>query len=397
MAVMRIGVDASTWNNRRGFGRFTRELLGALVRSPGNHEFVLFTDTEQDLGLGVPTVAVPQSRPVADAAVADSGRSPRDVLRFTAAVWRAKVDVLFYPAVYSWFPCPPGLPNLLTLHDAIAEHFPDLVFPRARYRAAWNLKVRLARAQASRFLTVSNAAREEIVAYMGIARERIDLTTEGPKAQFRAPASSAERARLRSALAARFSLPPGVRTFCFVGGFAPHKNLLGLLGAFEQVVQRGPGDVHLLLVGDPGGAGFHSNLQQLNQRLAGDAQLAARVHFTGFVDDDCLADIYGSSIGTVMPSFSEGFGLPIVESMACGTPVLAARVGSMPEIAGDAGVLFDPHDTDALARAMLSWSSEPASLQVLRERALQRAGLFSWQRAAQMTLQSLQQCVGRGR
>ena len=240
--------------------------------------------------------------------------------------------MLFYPAVYSWFPCPLGLPNLLTLHDAIAEHFPDLVFPRARYRAAWNLKVRLARAQASRFLTVSDAAREEIVAYMGIARERIDLTTEGPKAQFRAPASAADRARLRTELAARFKLPEGTRTFCFVGGFAPHKNLLGLLDAFEQVVQGGPGDVHLLLVGDPGGAGFHSNLEQLNRRLADDAQLAARVHFTGFVDDDTLAAIYAASIGTVLPSFSEGFGLPIVESMACGTPVLAARVGSMPEI-----------------------------------------------------------------
>jgi glycosyltransferase involved in cell wall biosynthesis len=77
--------------------------------------------------------------------------------------------------------------------------------------------------------------------------------------------------------------------------------------------------------------------------------------------------------------------------------VLAARVGSMPEITGNAGVLFDPHDTDALARAMLEWSGEPASLQVLRERALQRAALFSWQRAAQMTLQSLQRCVGRAR
>jgi len=394
---MRIGVDASTWNNRRGFGRFTRELLGALVRETGGHEFVLFTDSKQELGLDATTIVVPQSRPVADAAVAESQRSPRDVLRFTAAVWRARVDVLFYPAVYSWFPCPLGLPNLLTLHDAIAEHFPDLVFPRARYRAAWNLKVRLARAQATRFLTVSNAAREEIVAYMGIARDRIDLTTEGPKAQFRAPASAADRARLRSELAARLELPPDARWFCFVGGFAPHKNLLGLLDAFEHVVRQGPSDVHLLLVGDPEGAGFHSNLQQLHRRLADDARLAARVHFTGFVDDAALADLYGAAIATVLPSFSEGFGLPIVESMACGTPVLAARVGSMPEITGDAGVLFDPHDIDALARALLDWSVEPPALQGLRERALQRATLFSWQRAAQMTLESLEHCAGRMR
>jgi glycosyltransferase involved in cell wall biosynthesis len=394
VALMRIAIDVSTWNNRRGFGRFTRELVGALLRRPGSHRFVLFADSAIEVPGDVQTIVVPQSRPVAEAAVAEGNRRPRDLLRFSAAVRRARPDVLFYPAVYSWFPCPLGLPNLLTLHDAIAEHFPDLVFPLARYRMMWNLKVRLARAQASRFLTVSNAAREEIVSYMGIARERIDLTTEGPKAQFRAIDSAAELERMRGEIGARFGLPPGARTVCYVGGFAPHKNLLGLLSAFEQVVERGPNDVHLLLVGDHASAGFHSNLAQLHQRLADQPALAARVHFTGFVDDALLAAIYATSLATVMPSFSEGFGLPIVESMACGTPVLAARVGSMPEIVGDTGRLFDPHDTDALARGLLDWcSSDRAALDALRRSSLARAAQFSWQRAAQLTLESLERCV----
>ena len=119
---MRIAIDASTWFNRRGFGRFAQELVSALVRLDTPHHFVLFTDGQTTCALDVETVAVTQGRPVTEAAVADASRAPLDLLRFTGAVARARPDVLFYPAVYSWFPCPPRLPNLLTLHDAIAEH-----------------------------------------------------------------------------------------------------------------------------------------------------------------------------------------------------------------------------------------------------------------------------------
>jgi glycosyltransferase involved in cell wall biosynthesis len=117
------------------------------------------------------------------------------------------------------------------------------------------------------------------------------------------------------------------------------------------------------------------------------------VHFTGFVNDDELALIYATSIATVLPSFSEGFGLPIVESMACGTPVLAANVGSMPEVLGDAGLLFAPDDTPAIAAAMRRLRDDDALSAELRGRALRRAGLFTWAQAARMALQSIERCV----
>lgn len=394
---MRIAIDASTWHNRRGFGRFTREIVGAMLRLDSPHRFVLFFDGAVPEGMqAAECVAVRQSRSVAESAVADDSRNPLDLLRFTAAVLRARPDVLFYPAVYSWFPCPPGMRNLLTLHDAIAEHLPDLVFPKRRFRTMWQLKVRLARMQATRFLTVSNAARTEIGTYMGIDPARIDLTTEGAKAVFRPLAGDQDRTLARQAIRLHLSLPAEARYITFVGGFAPHKNLLGLVRSFARIAGSGRPDLHLLMVGDIGGSGFHSNVAEIEQCMASEPSLAGRVHFTGFLDDGLLASVYATSIAVVLPSFSEGFGLPIVEAMACATPVLAANVGSMPEVLGDAGLLFDPHDLDAMTDALRRVADDPVLAADLSERALRRSAQFSWEHAARLALASIERCARRG-
>src|SRR3974390_1426782 len=203
---MRIGIDASSWYNGRGFGRFTRELVSALLEIPSRHAFVLFFDRSGPEGLKAEHIVVPQARAVTEAAVAGHSRSARDLLRFTPAARKAEVDVLFYPAVYSWFPCPPGLPNLVTLHDAIPERFPALVFPQAGARAMWSLKVRLARLQATRFLTVSHAAKREIVAHLGVDPQLIDVATEGPKSIFE-PLPHAAALAARAAVCARYGMP----------------------------------------------------------------------------------------------------------------------------------------------------------------------------------------------
>jgi glycosyltransferase involved in cell wall biosynthesis len=393
---MQIAVDASTWANRRGFGRFTRELVGAMLQLGSRHRFVLFFDGTAPSGIDAQCIAVRQNRSVAESAVADDSRSPLDLLRFTAGVARARPDVLFYPAVYSWFPCPPRLPNLLTLHDAIAEHYPDMVFPRRRFRMMWQLKLRLARLQATRFLTVSNAARAEIGDYMGIDAARIDLTTEAAKAVFHPLADDEARRQTQQALRARFALPAAARYFTYVGGFAPHKNVPGLVRSFARLANGGRPDLHLLLVGDIGSSGFHSNVDEIERCVAAEPTLAGRVHFTGFLDDELLAQVYATSVAVVLPSFSEGFGLPIVESMACATPVVAANAGSMPEVLGDAGLLFDPLDSNAMTECLRRVADDPVLVADLRERARRRTTLFSWDRAATLALDSIERCARNG-
>ncbi len=386
---MRIGIDVSTWHNSRGFGRFTRELVAAMLAAPGAHEFVLLCDEADPELPAVEQVPVRPGRRAIDAAVADGRRSVADLLRFTHAAHRSRLDMLFYPAVYSWFPCPPGLCNVVTLHDAIAERFPALVFPARLPRLAWRAKVRLACAQADRLLTVSQAAREEIVAYMAIDPARIDTTTEGPRDVFHPPTQGG-LPKMRAALAAQFSFDPGCAVLVYVGGFAPHKNVRALLLAFARLPGALKSRTVLLLVGDPAGAGFHSNLAELHGLIAADPTLAAATRFTGFVDDPTLAAVYSIATAAVMPSLSEGFGLPAIEAMACGTPVVASSAGSLPEVVGDSGLLFDPHDVAALTAALASLLEDHALRATLAARALARARLFTWQRAAELAIGCLE-------
>ncbi len=392
---MRIGIDASCWWNRRGFGRFTRELLKAMFASPKDHEFYLFIDHEPDPQMIDPRVRVIRvrtSRTVTESAVASSSRSVGDIWAFRRAVADQPLDVMFFPAVYSWFPVRRGLPTVVTLHDAIAEHYPKLVFPDLRGRLFWSLKVRLAIKQARKIVTVSEAAKEEIVSHIGIDRERIDVVSEAAEARFRPVADP----RARAAARARAKLPNEARLIVYVGGFAPHKNLLRLLSGFTQALDRDHmEDVHVAFVGDPAGDGFYSNYERLVARIRDEPRLHGRVHFTGFVSDDDLVALYSDALATTMPSLSEGFGLPAIEAMACGTPVLASNVGAVPEVVGDAGLYFDPTCPEQIASAIHRIASDAEDRARLQRKALDRASRFTWTRAAELTYAVLERCGGR--
>ena len=182
---MRITVDASTWYNRRGFGRVTRELIGTMIRNHPEHDYQLLFDGTPPNEFESVSTKVSLRRHVADAAVAGDSRSFSDLLAFTRAAKRSSPDVLFFPAVYSWFPAPQGITNVLMLHDAIAEHYPQLIFPDRKGRLFWNLKVKAACWQATRICTVSDAAEQEIRKYIGVPNKPIDVLSEAPGKDFR--------------------------------------------------------------------------------------------------------------------------------------------------------------------------------------------------------------------
>lgn len=391
---MRIGVDATCWWSRRGFGRFTRELLKAMFDQPGGHRFCLFVDRSPEpemLHPQVDIVQVKSSRPVTEAAVASGSRSVRDLWAFTRAASREPMDLMFFPAVYSWFPMRPDVPVVVTLHDAIAEHYPELIFPDRKGRFLWNMKMRLARWQARRFMTVSQAAKGEIVEHLGIGADRIDVVSEAADPRFHPITDATARvaARLRA------KLPATGRFIIYVGGLAPHKNITGLLKGFSSALARGGlDDVHLALVGDPEGDGFHSNYRQLFAQVESEAQLRGRVHFTGYVSDEDLVVLYSDALAATLPSFSEGFGLPAIEAMACGTPVLATTAGSVLEVVGDAGLFFDPRDSVQIADAIHRMATEPEILRSLRIKALERSAQFTWANAARLTIGHLERAAG---
>ncbi len=387
---MIIGVDATCWWNNRGFGRFTRELLNAMFRLEREHTFHLFSD-QQIAGLGefanVKQTLVRTSRPTIEAAVSDSRRSPFDMLRMTRAVAREQLDIMFFPAVYSWFPVPPRLPTMLTVMDAIAEHYPELIFPSRRSRFFWALKMRGALWNSDRVLTISQAAKQEIATYIGVDPLSIDVCSCAPNPGF----MQLTEANLLSDVRLRANLPPEIPVIVYVGGMAPHKNLLGLLEGFEQALQSGRmREAHLALVGDFAGAGFHSNHASLVQRVNGSPLLKERVHFTGYLSDADLVALYSTARAAAMPSYSEGFGLPAIEAMACGTPVLSSTLGSLPEVVGDAGLYFDPFDCNAISDAILRIVNDDELCDSLSRKSIARAREFTWERAAVMALDHLE-------
>ena len=392
---MRIAVDASCWNNNRGFGRFTRELVGAMSREDTGHELILLADgpiAEAGLGPGTEVLPVTTARQVIASATADSRRGVGDVLTFRRAAARTGADILFYPAVYSWFPPPRGMPNAVTFHDAIAEHFPELIFPGHSARLAWTAKTWLAKTLADRILTVSQAAKAEIEHYLRIHGQAIDVICEGAAPVF-APVTDPETLR---AARDRAGLGPGTRFLVYVGGFAPHKNLTRLFEAFDTVLARpGTADVRLVMSGDPAGGGFHSIFEELQTQMRASPRLAARVLFPGYLSDADLAALYSQTVALVLPSLSEGFGLPALEAMSCGAPVLGAAGGAVMEVAGAAGYGFDPLDPTSIAGAISVICDEPQLRGRLAARAIPETARNTWTQAAALTITALESVAAR--
>jgi len=386
-----IGIDATCWWNNRGFGRFTREILTALFELDSDHQFFLFVDQPLDELARFANVTVIQaasSRPTTEAAVADSSRSPFDMYRLYRAVAQTPIDLMFFPAVYSWYPVPRKLPSMVTLHDAIAEHYPKLIFPGWRSRLFWSIKIRFAIRASQRILTVSNAAKQEIVEYIGADPDAIDIASEAPHPQFQRTEDEARKNAARR----RANLPLDIPVIVFVGGLAPHKNLHGLLDGFERAISKGHLEsVHLALVGDFKGAGFFSNYDSLCDRVHANPELRDRVHFSGYVSDTDLVALYSSALAVAMPSYSEGFGLPAIEAMACAAPVLASDRGALPEVVGDAGLYFDPFNVESISAAIIEMVENHGLRAQLSANALARASGFTWQRAAQLTLTHLEE------
>ncbi|HET9799369.1 MAG TPA: glycosyltransferase family 1 protein, partial [Gemmatimonadaceae bacterium] len=396
---MRIGVDGACLANGRGYGRFTRELLAELVSLASEHEFLLYGDREtlDRANVGLPNVRVvdvPQRIAPARAAAASGYRSPSDMLRLTRAVWRERPDVFWSPSVYTYFPLPPGLPVLVTVHDTITERFPELTMPSWRARMFWRAKVRLALWQSELVLTVSEFAAREIEMILGVARERLRVAGEAAAAAFH-PATAAEaRAAARSA-----GVPDGAPWFTYVGGFTPHKYVDRIVRAHAALVAEalhgGTVAPYLVLVGTLRDDNFHGVGAGIHEAITA-CGTGDYVRWTGFLPDDALRPLLAGTRALVLPSENEGFGLPAVEAAACGAPVIATTASPLPQLLEGGGVFVPPGDVDAVAAAMRIML-DTAERDRLGRTALACAGRLTWRSSARATLAALHDTMGRTR
>ena len=390
---MRIGVDVTCWANARGYGRFARELVSEMVALAPDDEFVCFAD-ERAAALfelrapNVRLVRVRQSVSPTQAAAADGNRSPADMLRLTRAVWHERLAVFFSPSVYTYFPLPPGLAAVVTVHDAIADRFPELTLPSWKARIFWRAKVSLALAQARLVLTVSDFAAREIAAVLHVAPARIRVAVEAPAAAYRPSECPADIARL----ATRVGLPPGARWLAYVGGFNPHKHVDVIVRAHAEVARASADPPHLLLVGSTDSDVFHGAQARIHATIAEEGT-GPLVHWTGFVADDDLRHLLTGAVALLLPSECEGFGLPAVEAAACGIPVIATTESPLPELLDGGGIFVQPRDLPGLVAALrLLLGDEPAR-RAMGGRARERASLLTWARGATAALGALREAA----
>lgn len=397
---MRIGIDASCWLNRRGFGRYARELVQALLRVDTRNEYVLFLDetTARDAD-ALPSeqqatrVIVRTDAAAAQAAAADGSRTIRDLWRMRRAVasWRDRLDVFYFPADYTYFPIDTPARVIVTKHDMTDRRVPELLFPSRRSRFLWEVKIRLAMRRSDLVFTVSETSRRDIIEAFSFAPERVRVVADAVDPSFLPSTDPAESA----AALARYGIRSTERFLLYVGGISPHKNLATLVRAFERwrnsaAAQGTP--VSLVIVGDYVSDVFHSSYVEIRQ-LIDEAGLAPFVGLTGFVPDADLRHLYSAAQALVLPSFYEGFGLPVLEAMACGAPVVASNAGALPEVVGGAGLLFDPHSPDALADILGRVLTDGELQRSLRVRGFERAAGFSWDASARAALAAFEDVV----
>jgi len=391
---MRIGVDACCWANRRGFGRFTRELLGALVQIDHANEYLFFVDrqsaAEEIYPEGVQLIVAQTGIAPTAAASAYSRRSFLDLWALSRQVFKQHLDLFFFPAVYSYFPILNRCKVIVTFHDMIADHHPERVFPNTKGMVFWKLKQHLALTQAHTVLTVSENSKAEILKYYGLPSQRVRVIPEASSAIFEAGATEKEV----KATLTRYQLETGSLLLLYVGGLSPHKNLRVLLQAYRKLRQESRfGEVKLLLVGDYENDSFYSEYPALREYVE-QHDLQNEVIFAGYVEDRELVHLYHAASVLVFPSLEEGFGLPAIEAMACGTPVVAADRGSLPEVLGEAGRFFDPSHPETLLQQLREVLSNSELRGEMADSGLARSRGFTWKIAAEKTLAIFRDVAG---
>ena len=360
---MRIAIDARKLHDF-GIGTYVRNLVRGLARTDREHSYVLLCRPGD-----VPFVRElgPQFEPL----IERSGNySVREQFSVPLALRRARVQ-LFHAPHYVVSPLTSS-PFVVTIHDCIHLRFPQYLPNRAAYYYARAMMTMAAR-RAHLVLTVSQASKDDILHFLKVPSSKVEVIYNAIDERLAAPPTAEEVSRVRE----RFLLTsPFV---LYAGNIKPHKNVDRLIEAFSIVRRRGVQDVKLLIIGDE--ISKYPNLRRLVHRY----QLHHHVRFLGFVPDATLAVLYRLASVFVFPSLSEGFGLPPLEAMAAGTPVITSNVSSLPEVVGDAALLIDPMDAGAIADNIVRVLSDGALRADLVRRGLERAKAFSWDRSVART------------
>ncbi|HEX9094051.1 MAG TPA: glycosyltransferase family 1 protein [Coriobacteriia bacterium] len=361
---MRIGIDAHyLGHSQSGNETYVRGLIGALARVDGAHDYTVYVSSR----------AVVADPPVVGENIryrfVRSSPLARVVAGLPLELVRHPVDLL-----QAHYNAPLVVPTrlLLVMHDISWATMPHL-FP-ALHGTQIALRARPAVRKAGRIVVASNAMKDEVSRYYAVPEDRIDVVPLGVSERFRAGdrAAALERVREKFGTGDSFVLN--------VGDLQPRKNLARLIEAFSALVREGR-ETRLVIAGKKAW-GFDDVFETIERLDLGHA-----VVLTGYVGDDDLVDLYNAAELFVYPSIYEGFGLPPLEAMACGTPVVASDEPTLRETTGAAALAVDPNDVESIADGMRRGLDDAAWRERARTTGLERAASLSWDRCARRMLE----------
>jgi len=372
---MRIGIDCtSAGKQRAGIGRFTRGLIRGLASAGRQHEYILIRakdapPLDEDLPANFKSVCLPLGEwPLTVAWHRLSLPVPLDVLIRGLDVFHA-TDYLLPPLSRA--------AGLVTVHDLSFKLFPECAEPNLVRFLERRLPRSLNRARI--ILADSQCTKEDLVRLYGLSPTRIAVVMGGVDDRFHPVAEPAV-----TAVRQKYALPGDY--VLTVGTLEPRKNLVRLVEAFAKLQQESTGVSQLVIAGGKGW--LYDEIFATVQRL----ELTDRVRFLGFVPDDDLPALLTGARLFVFPSLYEGFGLPPLEAMACGTPVVCSRSSSLPEVVGDAAIVVEPLDPAALAKAMNRVVKDGSLRAKLSEQGRVQAAKFTWKAAAESLIDVYERC-----
>jgi glycosyltransferase involved in cell wall biosynthesis len=363
---MRIAVNTRFLlkDKLEGFGWFTFETLKRITQQHPEHEFIFFFD-----------------RPYADKFIFSDNITPvvlppmaRHPILFkiwfnysvTWALKYYKADLFFSPDGY--LSLRTKIPQVAVIHDLNFEHFPNDIpsSPRRYLLKHFPLFAK----KAAHIITVSEYSKEDIIGKYGIKADMITVAHNGASDSFQ-PVSEEVKKRMQD------TYTHGYPYFIFVGALHPRKNIIRLLQAFERFKANTKSDTRLLLVGDFlwRDENFKMRFEQLTYK--------DEIHFTGHMETERLHEVLASARALTFVSYFEGFGIPLVEAMRAGTPVIAGKLTALPEVAGDAALYIDPYSVQSIEDGLTQMDADDELRETLIQKGIQRGPQFSWNTTAE--------------
>jgi glycosyltransferase involved in cell wall biosynthesis len=360
---MNVGIDAHTLGSRSaGNESYCLQLLQNLATADyDSHRYVVYFTRHDGIS------DIPAVRHFAFKRIRPTSPFVRIPLSFPIEFKRENLDI--FHAQYILPPCC-NCRSVVSIHDIIFERFPQFFSTFERYRS--KLLVPWSARRADHIITLSHFSKSEIVNAYDIDPDKISVIYEAPRAEFY-PRDREEAAEL---LKTKYGI--GSPFILYVGRLQARKNILRLVDAFARLANRGVAE-SLVLVG-----GKDWLAEKILARVS-QLSLAQRVKFTDYIDRADLPLFYSAAELFVFPSLCEGFGIPIVEAMACGVPVVTSSGSSLEEVAGPAAILADPYSMESIASAMERVLGDEALKQALREAGLKRAAMFCGRTKAAQT------------